>query len=390
MVPLSFPREKNCIAESQNILCSQEAKVSLPSFPLCPCTTAQLSVPWDCWWCWKTHPPSVSGFCILYLICVEPNWLVFQLVVYQQKLFFICFLYFLCVPSLAQADFLLLWSLNTNPISPYSWKWWFLSSLPLGASPSSHLVYDSSDAAAVFQPQEQSLISQQQAMSRRRQRMKMQSSEAQEPWPHNQARSCKHMVLLQPVPVIAAVICSLLASCMLCKSTAKPDPRACKVKNRRNLICIFAMLALIVILMQSKSREREPGDNFSWSPSSWVLNNWSYQDIRIRLQPCPAEAWGSHANAGSYSIWLKESLLQRDARKGYFYFFPKLFRPLFLYRALLHLCKLHSLPVPLEKGVLSIHAPLLFFFFFACFDIPNRPKPTAKIHCSLDLSTVES
>lgn len=82
MVPLSFPREKNCIAESQSILCSPEAKVSLPNFPLllrramCPCTRAQLSVPWCCWWCWKTHPPSISGFCILYLICVEPNCLI--------------------------------------------------------------------------------------------------------------------------------------------------------------------------------------------------------------------------------------------------------------------------------------------------------------------------
>lgn len=59
-------------------------------------------------------------------------------------------------------------------------------------------------------------------------------------------------------------------------------------------------------------------------------------------------------------VWLKQSLLGCDARKGYFHFFPKLFRPLLLFRDLLHLCKLYSLPVPLEKGVLSICAPLFF------------------------------
>lgn len=39
--------------------------------------------------------------------------------------------------------------------------------------------------------------------------------------------------------------------------------------------------------MQSKSREREGGDRFSWSPYSWVLNNLFHPDLRISLQPGP-------------------------------------------------------------------------------------------------------
>lgn len=45
------------------------------------------------------------------------------------------------------------------------------------------------------------------------------------------------------------------------------------------------MFGLIAVLMQSKSREREGGDNFSWSPYSWVLNNLFHPDLSIRLQP---------------------------------------------------------------------------------------------------------
>lgn len=152
----------SCIGESQNTLCFQEAKVSLPHFPLllrramCPWTRAQLRVPWGSWWWWRTHPPSVSGLCISFVWSLTA-WLVFQRIVYPQKLFFICFLCFLCVPSLARAHFLLLWPQNTNPTSPCSWNSWFWSPLPLGVSPSSRLVSDSSDVAADFQPQEQSL-----------------------------------------------------------------------------------------------------------------------------------------------------------------------------------------------------------------------------------------
>lgn len=39
--------------------------------------------------------------------------------------------------------------------------------------------------------------------------------------------------------------------------------------------------------MQAKSREREGGDHFSWSPYSWVLNNLFHPDLRISLQPGP-------------------------------------------------------------------------------------------------------
>lgn len=39
--------------------------------------------------------------------------------------------------------------------------------------------------------------------------------------------------------------------------------------------------------MQSKSREREGGDRFSWSPYSWVLNNLFHPDLRISPQPGP-------------------------------------------------------------------------------------------------------
>lgn len=45
------------------------------------------------------------------------------------------------------------------------------------------------------------------------------------------------------------------------------------------------MFALIAILMHSKRKERERGDNFSQSPCSWVLNNLFHQDLRFRLQP---------------------------------------------------------------------------------------------------------
>lgn len=42
------------------------------------------------------------------------------------------------------------------------------------------------------------------------------------------------------------------------KGTAKPDLRACKVKNKRNLIYSFAMFALIAVLIAFKE-ERKGG-----------------------------------------------------------------------------------------------------------------------------------